>query len=161
MTAARVLELTRFVSVADVVQVLRCPRSTAYEHMNRAWPRAPGSRGLRRIPMIAWEDYLRGVSGLEALRGRACSPVAPTCRGVYFLQHDRRGPIKIGHAGNVALRVRLLQAGNPYPLYLLGVIRDEGREQEKRLHAEFAPSRLGGEWFFPSDALLAYIASLK
>jgi hypothetical protein len=155
---ARVLPITVFVSVDDVVAALGCSRSTAYEHLRRAARREAGARGLLRVPVAVWEDYLRETNGAPRLSGRSCAPAAPAVAGVYFVQHDTNGPIKIGHAGDIALRLRLLQTGNPYPLRLLGYIATaNGGAYERSWHERFRSFRLGGEWFTPAAALLSAI----
>ena len=166
---ARVLPITVFVSAADVMRALGCSKTVAYEHLRRAARRAPGTRGLLRVPVAVWEDYLRGlassvahhlswIDGLTPLIDRPCSPSGPELRGVYFVQHDGSGPIKIGAAWNIAQRVRMLQTGNPYPLHLRGYIADDQPHVlEKQLHARFAALRLGGEWFRSDPPLQAFI----
>ncbi len=155
---ARVLPITVFVSAADVMRALGCSKTVAYEHLRRAARRAPGTRGLLRVPVAVWEDYLRGLDGLTPLIDRPCSPSGPELRGVYFVQHDGSGPIKIGAAWNIAQRVRMLQTGNPYPLHLRGYIADDQPHVlEKQLHARFAALRLGGEWFRSDPPLQAFI----
>src|SRR6266851_34655 len=58
---ARLLPLTLFVSVADVMRVLFCSRSTAYTHLRRAAGRPQGSHGLLRVSAHHWEKYISEV----------------------------------------------------------------------------------------------------
>lgn len=76
---------------------------------------------------------------------------------VYFIQAGADGPVKIGIAVEVAVRMRKLQDGNPQVLRLLGVATG-GRKAESRWHARFAAARLRGEWFMPVPDLLAAIS---
>jgi len=76
---------------------------------------------------------------------------------VYFIESAGNGHIKIGFTkGEVEARRRALQTGSPETLRVLAQVRGD-EKLERRLHARFATSRVVGEWFEPSDALLAYI----
>ena len=55
---SRDFTLTAFVRVKDVMRALGCSRSLAYELLRRAAKRAPGSRGLLRVPVWAWERFV-------------------------------------------------------------------------------------------------------
>lgn len=76
---------------------------------------------------------------------------------VYFIRAGEDGPIKIGIAFNPYLRLDELQTGNPYRLRLIGA-RPGGLADERGLHRTFAADRLEGEWFKPTEALLALVA---
>jgi hypothetical protein len=80
---------------------------------------------------------------------------------VYFVQHNS-GPIKIGVAIDIERRVDELQIANPFPVFLLGSIWfDEVREAyrcERELHFKFKDCRVRGEWFEPSESLVAYMS---
>ena len=75
-------------------------------------------------------------------------------RLVYFIRAERSGLIKIGSAANPQERLRSLQTGSPEPLSIVGV-KPGGERLERALHAKFADFRSHGEWFHPSDELLA------
>jgi hypothetical protein len=91
---------------------------------------------------------------------------------VYFVQAVNGGPIKIGFTSHYdpTRRLRQLQLFSAEELRLIGLIRaqtrDEGsglrtgreRALEQSLHRRFAAQRIRGEWFEPSDALLAMVA---
>lgn len=66
---------------------------------------------------------------------------------VYFIQAAHGGPVKIGRARCVNTRIASLQTAHPYPLQLLAVLPNAGRNVEQRLHERFADRRLNGEWF--------------
>lgn len=93
---------------------------------------------------------------------------------IYFLQEGSAGPIKIGYAWRVLDRLRSAQTGNPRELRLIGVIfvlelghisssllPTNARRVERELHLLFAPSRIRGEWFSPSEDLVRYVANLR
>lgn len=77
---------------------------------------------------------------------------------VYFIQAVTGGPIKIGVAVNVRERLKKLQMGNPSLLCVLATMPG-AREDELYLHAEFACSRVRGEWFEPTARLLRLVES--
>jgi len=76
---------------------------------------------------------------------------------VYFLktvatgQHGSNYLYKIGHATDVAKRIRQLQTGCPTKIELFASLRCASKQQaadvEQRLHAIFANRRRLGEWF--------------
>lgn len=83
---------------------------------------------------------------------------------VYFIQvaqEDGRGPIKIGKADRVVQRLGELQVGNPFKLELLAVAKDVPDSLEAVYHARFSTARMRGEWFRPTDELLAFIEEVK
>lgn len=78
---------------------------------------------------------------------------------IYFLLNWERLAIKIGFSGNdVARRLSALQIGCPDPLTVMGVMPGP-RELEEALHGIFAHHHIRGEWFFPGDDLLGYMAT--
>lgn len=80
-------------------------------------------------------------------------------KNIYFIQAGADGPIKIGIARRVDVRLRTLQTANAQRLRLLGVYRGLALE-EKQLHADFASSRIGGEWFHPTPELLHLVSRI-
>ena len=94
---------------------------------------------------------------VKAARIRQASnrQVKTPARFVYFIQ-SADGPIKIGSASDVNARLGSLQTGSPEKLTLLGAI-EGGEARERELHQQFAATRLRGEWFAPSAALLRLI----
>jgi hypothetical protein len=73
-------------------------------------------------------------------------------RSLYFIQEGDRGPIKIGIAHEVDVRLSGLQTGNPRPLrLLLSCPVPEGTEA--RLHERLARHCIRGEWFRPVEAV--------
>lgn len=78
---------------------------------------------------------------------------------VYFLQKED-GLIKVGFAVNVASRMKHISAMAGCELTLLATTTG-GSKKEAELHTMFAEDRVYGEWFQPSDRLMAYIAGLE
>lgn len=79
---------------------------------------------------------------------------------VYFVQMGATGPIKIGTAVDMALRLSNLQVGNPEVLILIGTMSG-GPIEERRLHDRFARHRIRGEWFRPATELIDFAATLR
>lgn len=79
---------------------------------------------------------------------------------IYFIQHGSDGPIKIGCAVNICVRMDALQQGNPIQLFLIGYC-EGSLLTEQILHRKFARYRVKGEWFSPVPELLALIASVS
>lgn len=80
---------------------------------------------------------------------RSSSRDAP--KDLYFARSLLGGDlIKIGVSAQVDTRMRDLKA------QALLVMKGEAR-REAELHARFADDRITGEWFRPSDALMAFI----
>jgi len=86
---------------------------------------------------------------------------------VYFIQAGRGGHIKIGRAESLAAaknRVGTLQTGNHKKLSLLAVSSvssGSASSAERAAHVAFAGSRLQGEWFRPTRALLDAIEMIR
>lgn len=78
---------------------------------------------------------------------------------IYFIQKEKGGPIKIGTTADPGQRLVAIQGANPDPLCIRGVAAG-GRGAENRVHRAFAQSRLHGEWFQPTQKLLALIERL-
>lgn len=79
--------------------------------------------------------------------------------GVYFIRRPSNGQIKIGASFNVQGRMYDLRVKCREQLELLAVY-DRGNcphRNEARFHAKFEPQHVGGEWFEPTDAMLAII----
>ena len=77
---------------------------------------------------------------------------------VYFIQEGNSGPIKIGQTfGSPLDRLTQLQTGNPRELHLLGVMHGHCGDEEE-IHRQFAGVHLRGEWFQPTQELLAFIS---
>lgn len=65
---------------------------------------------------------------------------------VYVIRAGEHGPVKIGYAEDVHLRLVKMQADNHERLTILRLFVG-GEVEEKQLHDRFADSRLHGEWF--------------
>ena len=82
---------------------------------------------------------------------------------IYFAQLEGPGgPVKIGRANDVSLRMKQLAVPLPYSLRLLASHRGTslyvaGYTTEKHLHREFSADRIRGEWFAASERLMRYV----
>ena len=75
---------------------------------------------------------------------------------VYFVQDIDGGPIKIGKAVKLSLRLPTLEVASGRRLKVLGVM-DGQYETETKCHRMFNHLRVAGEWFNPGDDLLRFI----
>lgn len=75
---------------------------------------------------------------------------------IYFIQVGDDGPVKIGLADDPYRRLVALQCASPFELRLLGGF-EGGRGEELKLHKMFAHARIRGEWFEPTEELLAFV----
>ena len=74
-------------------------------------------------------------------------------RGTYFILCGDF--IKIGFSNNIKKRMGQLQGGNPFKLYLIGVIYNKWYERE--LHSIFKHLKIRGEWFKLNIEIAVYI----
>lgn len=93
------------------------------------------------------------------------NPAAPDS-WVYFAQRSSDGLIKIGTSCSVQLRLAQLKrelrtALNRSADVALLVTIPGGVPEESALHRQFADCRAVGEWFFPTEKLLAHIDELR
>jgi hypothetical protein len=74
--AARVLSITVWITAEDVMRVVQCARSTAYDYLHEAG--APRRGGLVRVSVEAWEAYAARKFGGEPSKAErpASSPRA-------------------------------------------------------------------------------------
>jgi hypothetical protein len=79
---------------------------------------------------------------------------------VYFIQPVGGGPIKIGATADPTARLQSLMAWSPVRLTILASAPG-GIVAEGELHHRFRASRNHGEWYWPSDGLLALIGRVK
>lgn len=77
-------------------------------------------------------------------------------RLIYFIQHTD-GYIKIGSTDNLDIRFLQLRAEYKVKLTILGV-HEGDRKTETRLHQQFKAWWRFGEWHYPSEPVLQYIA---
>ena len=78
---------------------------------------------------------------------------------MYFIQGCETQRIKIGISHDVNSRLKGIQSSEP--LKLLAVIKQGGKDLERRLHQKFQDLRVHGEWFKPDPQLLEYIGALS
>lgn len=75
---------------------------------------------------------------------------------IYFIQAIS-GPIKIGHTNDPQRRYALFKVGHYEDLKLLGVLVGT-LEDEKRIHRSVIESHIRGEWFKPTEQVMALVA---
>lgn len=73
---------------------------------------------------------------------------------VYLIQAGENGPVKIGFAAHVTIRLADLQSAHYEELRLLRTVSDAGRNVERWLHRQFREQRIRGEWFRFDPAML-------
>lgn len=93
--------------------------------------------------------------------GWAATTSTPT-GWLYFVACPAHERVKIGRADSLPRRLREIQAMNPYPLVLLGVVYERRMLtgvwfDERMVHDLFAADRIHGEWFRLTDRLRAWI----
>jgi hypothetical protein len=94
-------------------------------------------------------EILAGEDPPEERRPRVCSYI-------YILQGELTGLVKIGAAVNVDVRVSALQSNSPDELILLW--SGPGTKQtEAWAHRLLASHRAHGEWFRPTDDVVAFV----
>jgi hypothetical protein len=76
---------------------------------------------------------------------------------VYFARAGKTNRVKIGCSTDVGRRISTLQTGCPDILQPLLVFPRGDYQLEKRLHEQFAGSRVIGEWFEYEPEILAYV----
>ena len=79
---------------------------------------------------------------------------------IYFIRQNSNGPVKIGVSVNPERRLLSMQTINPDPLHIMKVVNGS-YAMEALLHEKFSDARINGEWFEPTEALLAYIENLR
>lgn len=85
--------------------------------------------------------------------------IGETGRWTYFIG-CRSSAIKIGAAGCVKSRLKILQAHSPLKIKVLAKVQS-GESLEGAYHSWFAEHRLHNEWFAPHPDILAEIARLQ
>ena len=81
---------------------------------------------------------------------------------IYAIRCGENGPIKFGYAKDPRKRLLQLQTSHHEILQLLACeqsMDDEAAEQI--VHAKCAPYRIRGEWFRPSERVMAVVESMK
>jgi len=77
---------------------------------------------------------------------------------IYFLQVAPTGPIKIGFTSrSVQERIRGARQSSPHDLTFLGSFPGTPVD-ERAAQKQLAGSQLRGEWFHPTDDVVAFIA---
>lgn len=78
---------------------------------------------------------------------------------IYFIQHGKDGPIKIGYTKSenaLPRRLSFLQIGSPIELHPVGIM-DGTLKDEKALHDRFKDDLIRSEWFALTEQITAFI----
>jgi hypothetical protein len=94
-------------------------------------------------------------TAFEKLRAQAGPLISARRSYVYFIASGTKA-IKIGWAGSVQKRLKLLQTGNPETLTLIATCEGDVT-LEQLIHKKFARYRLRGEWFRYSKRIIAFV----
>jgi len=78
---------------------------------------------------------------------------------IYFIRDSASGRVKIGYTENPWKRLSELQVASPSDLDLLAACEGD-RVSEADLHQRFSASRVRGEWFLPTQDLMAHVATI-
>jgi len=78
----------------------------------------------------------------------------------YFVQKGDAGPVKIGYTANIKRRMQSLKQEHGKDC-VLRATRPGGRHRECAYHFQFCEDCIEGEWFHPTDAILAEIERLN
>ena len=113
------------------------------------------TQGLEPLDALSPEQHAARVLGIARWLPEPSMPWQAAKR-VYFMR-AASGAIKIGTAYNPKSRRRSIQAAMPEAVELLTDF-EGGFEREGYLHGVFAAERIRGEWFAPSERLLALVA---
>lgn len=100
----------------------------------------------------AIDKLKKDLASCRSSRRRNALPTADT---VYFISNGTH--IKIGKTWNVTARIKALQTASSNKLTLLGIV-PISEYPEEQLHKKFSHLNSSGEWFFPEDELLQFIA---
>lgn len=77
-------------------------------------------------------------------------------RKVYLIQGRSGGPVKIGSTNNVSNRLRTHQISHPDELVILCEFDERPSLNERTLHRRFADANIRGEWFTPTEEIMAF-----
>lgn len=149
----------RLVGVTEAVNDTGMSPSWCRERLRRIalqLGRDPNEKGALLIPRATWKRFLATKFGTA--QGAAVKHKQRPC--VYFIQFGATGPIKIGTAVNIAMRLSTLQVACPEELRVILTV-DGGEYAEERLHARFSELRIRGEWFRPASELLEFVERIR
>jgi hypothetical protein len=112
------------------------------------------NRGCRcKLCTAAWPEHMKEQRAKwRAARQKRTNPFHK--RFVYAIQEEVTGAIKIGTSDDPEYRTQNLQTGNPKALTLLGYSEELN---ECEIQAELEPHCLRGEWFEPTEPVLAIV----
>lgn len=112
---------------------------------------------------IEWSrSYMLGVAEECCAAGTPPDAQESAAPGTvnYAIQSERGGPIKLGLATDPQRRLSHLQTSHHEPLVILATWPGDGAS-EAAAHERWRHLRIRGEWFDPSEDLLAWIHEQK
>lgn len=120
---------------------------------------APKGRGMmsNRELDIAEASKRNGLADMRDKYGRFVLIdlwSAKGCSYIYFIQSGENGPVKIGRSANPCRRIQDLKRYQSDELRFLGVFFGPS-VMESVMHHVLSKDRLEGEWFRPSEDVLA------
>lgn len=129
------------------------------------WDRSEGTGRVLSLLSDVWARVRAEPYGhvLEMSRGFApdmrilvseCRESKTARPAVYFIRAGSDGPIKIGASASPRGRLASPQTANPEKLSIIAILPEA---EEREVQAKFADEHLQGEWFAPSERLLAWV----
>lgn len=112
--------------------------------------------GDHSVPIFDRERIIEWAKLQAGKYGRAVRPM----QGVYFIQADHGGLVKIGYASDFCKRFESYRLHSPCDIVLVGFIFGE-KQLERELHAVFDKYRARGEWFWPAPPLVEFIREVQ
>lgn len=116
-------------------------------------------KALRR----AGTPFRAAYDDLERWLSQTAPPKKPRAKNgfVYVIGPEENATVvKIGFATNIKDRLATLQTSTHYTLKVIAVFKAT-IEKEKEIHRLFASDHIRGEWFNRSEAIDAFVATIK
>lgn len=89
------------------------------------------------------------------------SIAVPTNSGVYFIQDEKSGHIRIGYSRSISGRVRQHRHANSNPIRLVGALAGASLKTESFLHERFRRHVLHHSWYQATDEIMRFLAVLR
>lgn len=98
----------------------------------------------------------------KAFAEKTVTRTPPSLKSVlYFVTCDLENfPVKIGSTRYLPSRLKGIQTSLPYRVVVLAAVPGT-EEDEKRLHSQFAPARLRGEWFRRTPEIMKHVDHMR
>ena len=108
--------------------------------------------------MLTPDDTQNIKAQLREIYGPLKAPRPKREQFVYFI--ECAGLIKIGVSVNPETRLASIQTANGHTARLLATVPG-GTRLERQLHEKFKASRVGGEWFKPTNEIREYLREIS